>query len=398
MKTFVYAGRARGGLAVRGERVEESARAVAAALRNEGVLPTSIVLAPTRGSTRVLPKALAVFTRQLSVMVEAGVPLLQGLELLGREEPHRPLALAIANVRADVEAGVPLSDALCRQPRTFGGLYVHMVAAGEAGGALAAVLQRLAAYIEQQARLRARVRAAMMYPCTVMVIAAGVVGAILWKVVPAFTALFAGLGAELPAPTRAVIWMSRTVVVTLPLVALVAAAGAYGTKRYYEAASGRLRIDRLRLSVPLLGPLVRKIAVARFCRTLGTLIASGVPILSGFDITAATSGNAVIESAIRAVRARVERGETIAAPLRDTGVFPAMVAQMIGAGESTGALDVMLAKVADFYEEDVEVALNALLATLEPVLVAALGLIVGGIVISMYLPLFSLINQLAGQR
>jgi type IV pilus assembly protein PilC len=270
-----------------------------------------------------------------------------------------------------------------------------MVAAGEAGGILDVILQRLAIFIEKQAKLKAQVRSAMIYPISVLSIAIVVVMIILWKVIPTFTSLFEGLGATLPLATRVVIWMSQRVVIGMPFFIVGGITAAYLFRRYYQTIDGRMRVDRILLRMPLIGKIFRKVAVARFCRTLATLLSSGVPILDGLDITARTAGNAVIESAIAQVRLHIERGETIAQPLRATGVFPTMVVQMIGAGESTGALDTMLGKIADFYEEEVDVAVAGLLTVLEPALICVLGVIVGGIVISMYLPLFELINQMA---
>jgi type IV pilus assembly protein PilC len=328
-------------------------------------------------------------------MIDAGLPLVQCLELLGKEEPNKGLAAAIDSTRIDVEAGASLADAMQKRPYAFDALFTNMIAAGEAGGILDVILKRLATFIEKQAKLRSQVRSAMVYPISVLSIAAIVVAVILWKVVPTFTDLFNGLGAKLPLPTRIVIYASKKLIVAMPFVVGGVALAIWAFRRYYVTPNGRMRVDNVMLKMPLVGKIFRKVAVARFCRTLATLLSSGVPILDGLDITARTAGNAVVEKAINAVRSRIERGETIAAPLRATGVFPPMVAQMIGAGESTGALDAMLSKIADFYEEEVDVAVAGLLTVLEPALICVLGVIVGGIVISMYLPLFDLINQLA---
>jgi type IV pilus assembly protein PilC len=281
-----------------------------------------------------------------------------------------------------------------KHPKTFDGLYTNMIAAGEAGGILDTILKRLAVYIEKAVKLKAQVKSAMIYPVAVLVIAAGVVAVILWKVIPTFAALFAGLGAELPLPTRIVIWASNTLIRFLPFIVIGLVAGAFGLRQYYATDNGRHTIDRMLLRLPILGMILRKIAVARFCRTLATLISSGVPILDGLDITARTSGNAIVEDAIQATRKSIERGETVAAPLKETGVFPAMVTQMIGVGEATGALDTMLSKIADFYEEEVDTAVAGLLTLMEPVMMAFLGTVVGGIVIAMYLPIFGLISKL----
>jgi type IV pilus assembly protein PilC len=271
-----------------------------------------------------------------------------------------------------------------------------MVAAGEAGGILDTILKRLATYIEKAVKLAGQVKSAMIYPIAVMVIAGLVVGVILWKVIPTFASLFSGLGAELPLPTRIVIALSNNLVTYfIPLIIAMGAAG-YGFARYYATDAGRHVVDRIVLKLPILGDIMRKIAVARFCRTLATLISSGVPILDGLEITARTSGNAIIEDAIMLTRKSIERGETISAPLKETNVFPPMVTQMIGVGEATGALDTMLAKIADFYEEEVDTAVAGMLTLLEPVMIAFLGGIVGGIVIAMYLPIFGLIGKLTG--
>jgi len=351
-------------------------------------------VAPAARKRRVPAKSLAVFTRQLSVMIDAGLPLVQCLELLSREEPDKRLAEAVRAVQRDVEAGASLAEAMARQPHAFNPLFTHMVAAGETAGILDLIFKRLSTYIEKQVKLESQVRAAMIYPVAVVIIAAIVVAILLWKVIPVFASLFAGFNTQLPLATRIVMWLSDMFIYALPALLTGGFIGSVLFRRYYATAAGRYRVDSMLLRVPLIGPILRKVAVARFCRTLSTLITSGVPILTGLEITARTSGNAVVEAAVRTARVAIERGETIAAPLRATGVFPPMVGQMIGAGESTGALDVMLAKIAEFYEDEVDVAVAGLLTVLEPVMIAILGVIVGGIIISMYLPLFELINQL----
>jgi type IV pilus assembly protein PilC len=397
MTTFAWVGRTRTGQVVQGTRLADSIEALGVALKREQILVTKITEPAKKEQRyrRISTKSLAIFTRQFSVMIDSGLPLVQGLELLAKEEPDKHLAKAIDDVRADVEAGMSLADAMAKRPYAFDSLYSHMVAAGEAGGILDTILKRLSTFIEKQAKLTAQVKSAMIYPIAVLSIALIVVLVILWKVIPTFTSLFEGLGATLPFATRLVIWLSKKVVIGMPFMIAGVSLASYMFRRYYGTPDGRMRVDRILLRMPLLGKIFRKVAVARFCRTLSTLLTSGVPILDGLDITAKTAGNAVVETAIKQVRTRIERGESIAAPLRATGVFPAMVAQMIGAGESTGALDTMLAKIAEFYEEEVDVAVAGLLTVLEPVLIAFLGVIVGGIVVSMYLPLFDLINQLS---
>ena len=397
MTTYAWVGRTRTGQIVKGERAADSRDALGEALRREQILVTQIQAAARkeRRIKRVNARSLAIFTRQFSVMIDAGLPLVQCLELLGKEEPDKRLAMAIEETRRDVEGGTSLNEAMAKRPYAFDPLFTNMIAAGEAGGILDTILQRLAHFIEKQAKLQSQVRSAMIYPISVLSIAVIVVMVILWKVIPTFTSLFEGLGASLPLATRVVIWLSEQVVVAMPFLIGGTIAASYLFRRYYATAQGRMRVDRALLRMPLIGKILRKVAVSRFCRTLATLLSSGVPILDGLDITARTAGNAVIEKAIGQVRGHIERGETIAQPLRATGVFPPMVVQMIGAGESTGALDTMLAKIADFYEEEVDVAIAGLLTILEPALICVLGVIVGGIVISMYLPLFEIISQLA---
>lgn len=397
MTTFAWTGRMRNGQIVKGERAAETKEALTDALRREQILVTKIAPAAKKEgrSGRVRSKSLAIFTRQFSVMIDAGLPLVQCLELLAKEEPDKRLAAAIDKVKGDVEAGASLAEAMSRRPYAFDTLYTNMVAAGEAGGILDTILKRLSTFIEKQAKLAAQVRSAMIYPIVVLSIALIVVMVILLKVIPTFTALFEGLNAQLPLPTRVVIYASQQLIMMLPFMVVAFMGASYMLRRYYQTASGRMRIDQILLRAPLVGVILRKVAVARFCRTLATLLSSGVPILDGLDITARTAGNAVIEAAILQVRGRIERGESIAVPLKATGVFPPMVSQMVGAGESTGALDTMLAKIAEFYEDEVDVAVAGLLTILEPALICVLGVVVGGIVISMYMPLFDLISQLS---
>src|SRR5918999_708872 len=407
MPTFAYAGRTRGGENVTGERIADNADAAVAALRREQILVTRI--APTKEKAgaagaakkgklgkKVNPKSLAVFVRQFSVMIDAGLPLVQCLEILGSQEEDKNFAETILATRSDVESGASLADAMKRHPKAFDALFTNMIAAGEAGGILDAILKRLATYIEKAVKLKGQVKSAMVYPVAVIVIAVVVVAVILWKVIPTFATLFAGLGAELPLPTRVVIAASNNLVRFGPFIIVGLIALVFGVRSYYGTPGGRMVIDRFILRLPIFGLLMRKIAVARFCRTLSTLLASGVSILEALDITARTSGNAIIEEAILTTRKSIERGETIAQPLKDTAVVPPMVVQMISVGEATGALDTMLAKIADFYEEEVDVAVAGLLTLLEPLMIALLGGVVGGIVIAMYMPIFSLIGKLTG--
>ena len=406
MATFAYSGRTRGGETVSGERMADTMDAAVAGLRRDQIMVTRITPAKakaeekakkkTAGKTTkgVSAKSLAVFTRQFSVMIDAGLPLVQCLDILGSQEEDKNFAEVILQTRSAVEGGAALADAMRRFPKTFDPLFTNMIAAGEAGGILDTILKRLAVYIEKAVKLKAQVKSAMIYPVAVIVIAGLVVGVILWKVIPTFAAMFAGLGAELPLPTRVVIALSDNLVKYGTVGLPAAGVGLYLFKRYYGTNAGRHVVDAVVLKLPVLGLLMRKIAVARFCRTLSTLIASGVPILDGLEITAKTSGNAIIEDAIMATRTSIERGETISAPLKETKVFPSMVTQMISVGEATGALDAMLEKIAVFYEEEVDVAVAGMLTLLEPIMIAFLGVTVGGIVIAMYMPIFDMISKL----
>ena len=406
MPTFAYAGRTRAGQTVTGERIADTMDAAVAALRREQIQITKIdpiraAKAEAKPKTSkkgvsVPAKNLAIFTRQFSVMIDAGLPLVQCLDILGKQEPHKGFSGVILKVREDVESGAALADAMTKHPKTFDALYSNMIAAGEAGGILDTILKRLATYIEKAVKLKGEVKSAMIYPVAVIVIATLVVGAILWKVIPTFAALFAGLGAQLPLPTRIVIALSDGIVAYGWILIVALGAAGYGIKSYYATDGGRHLIDRMLLKTPILGDILKKVAVARFCRTLSTLLSSGVPILDGLDITARTAGNAIVEDAIQTTRSGIERGETISGPLRETQVFPSMVVQMINVGETTGALDAMLSKIADFYEEEVDTAVAGLLTLMEPIMIAFLGVVVGGIVIAMYLPIFDLISKLTG--
>jgi type IV pilus assembly protein PilC len=407
MATFAYSGRTRAGQTVNGEREADSMEAAVAALRRDQVLVTRInplkekaEKAAATGKVpkvkKVSPKSLAVFTRQFSVMIDAGLPLVQCLDILGTQEEDKSFGRVILETRAEVENGASLADAMRKNPKVFDALFTNMIAAGEAGGILDTILKRLATYIEKAVKLKNQVQSAMIYPVAIIVIAALVVGVILWKVIPTFATLFAGLGAELPLPTRIVIALSNGLVRYMPFILVGIAGSVFGLKSYYSTPGGRMTVDGLLLKMPVMGPMFRKIAVARFCRTLATLLASGVSILEALDITARTAGNAVVERALFLVRKSIEGGDTIAAPLKETGVFPPMVVQMIGVGEATGALDTMLGKIAEFYEEEVDVAVAGLLTLLEPLMIAVLGGVVGGIVIAMYMPIFALISNLTG--
>lgn len=349
---------------------------------------------PKAGYGKVPARTLAIFTRQFSVMIDAGLPLVQCLDILGTQQDNKAFQKIILAVRQDVESGSSLADAMRKHPRAFDDLYVNMVAAGEAGGILDTILRRLSSYIEKAVKLAGQVKTALIYPVAVLTVAAIVVFIILWKVIPTFAALFASLGATLPLPTRLVIAASNFVARYIFFIVIGIFTFMYFLKRYYATYKGRRVIDNLILKSPILGDIMKKIAVARFCRTLATLTSSGVPILDGLEITAKTAGNAIIEDAIMAVRKAVESGRTIAEPLGETKVFPPMVVQMIGVGEQTGALDAMLNKIAEFYEDEVDNAVAGLMKLMEPVMIAILGVVIGTIVIAMYMPMFDLIGKI----
>jgi type IV pilus assembly protein PilC len=403
MPVFTYRGTNKTGATVAGERTAGTKAEVSAALRRENINVSKLsekgkeFNIPSFGGSGVDSKELAIFTRQFSVMIDAGLPLVQCLEILAGQQENKTFQKILNGVRGSVEGGATLSASMKQYEKVFDPLYYNMVEAGETGGILDTILQRLSSYIEKNVKLKRAVQSAMIYPIAVFSIAGGVIILLLWKVVPIFTQLFNGLGAELPLPTRIVIQLSEFVGSIYGFIIAAFFVGAiFALKSWYGTPTGRMTIDTIILKIPLIGPLMRKIAVARFTRTLGTLISSGVPILEGLDITARTSGNAVVERAITQTRKAVEAGRSLVDPLKDTGVFPGMVTQMIGVGEQTGAMDAMLQKIADFYEDEVDAAVKDLLTAMEPIMIVVLGVVVGGIVISMYLPLFSLIGKLAG--
>jgi type IV pilus assembly protein PilC len=397
---YTWKGRTRAGKTQEGVLVAETKDAAIQSLRRQQIIVTAVT---EKGKEFALPKLgggisrkeIAIFTRQFSVMIDAGLPLVQCLEILGNQQENRVFQKALYEIRQDVESGTTLADALRKQPRAFDDLYCNMVAAGEAGGILDTILQRLSVYIEKIVKLRAAVRSAMVYPVAVILIAVAVVWIILWKVIPTFATLFEGLGATLPLPTRITIGLSNLVAAWWWLALLGGGILVFTINRYHKTYQGRRHIDGLLLRLPMLGAVLRKIAVARFCRTLGTLVSSGVPILDGLEITARTSGNSVVEDAIMSTRRSVEEGKTISEPLKATDVFPPMVVQMVAVGEATGALETMLNKIADFYEDEVDEATANLLAILEPVMIMFLGIVIGGIVVSMYLPMFDLISKIS---
>ena len=400
MPSFVWKGRTRNGQTQEGQLLADSRDAAAAVLRRQQIQITSlrekgreIKLIP-RIPRGVGAKRIAIFTRQFSVMLDAGLPLVQCLEILGDQEENRTFQAIIQQVRSDVESGSSLAEAMRRHPKAFDDLFTNMVAAGESGGILDIILQRLSTYIEKAVKLKSQVKSALIYPVSIIIIAALVVYIILWKVIPVFAQLFAGMGGEMPALTRMVISASNFVGSYSPFIVLIVVFGGVAINRWHNTPHGKRILDNLLLRIPVIGMLLRKIAVARFCRTLGTLTASGVPILDGLEITAKTAGNAIIEDAIMAVRKSVEEGKSVSEPLAQTKVFPSMVVQMINVGEQTGALDQMLSKIADFYEEEVDTAVAGLMKLIEPVMITVLGAVIGTIVAAMYLPLYSILSKI----
>ncbi len=407
MPTYAYKGRNRLNEMVAGEKAAASQDELRALLRREQIVMTQAlekgrdISIPKLGrKKKVRAKELAIFTRQFSVMIDAGLPLVSCIEILAEQQKNAFFKDVLHQVRQNVEEGATLAASLEKHPKVFDQLYTHMVEAGEAGGVLDLILQRLSTLIEKIVKLKRSIISASIYPAAVIVVAIAAVAIIMVVVIPQFEQIFLGLlgpGEILPLPTRIVMAISNFLAGWGGLAMLVALIGSsIGIKFYYQTPKGRHVIDALLLKAPIFGSILRKIAVARFSRILSTLLSSGVPILQSLEITAKTAGNVIVEDAIMKVRAGVERGESFVEPLKATEVFPHMVGQMVGVGEQTGALDAMLGKIADFYEDEVDSAIADLLALIEPALIAFLGITIGSIVISMYLPLFTLIGKLAG--
>jgi type IV pilus assembly protein PilC len=400
MPSFVWKGKSRSGQFQEGILLADTRDAAAATLRRQQIQITSLrekgrefpFLPKFPG--RVNQKRLAIFTRQFSVMLDAGLPLVQCLEIMGEQQDHIKFAEIINKTRTDVEGGMSLAEAMQKQPAAFDDLYVNMVAAGEAGGILDVILNRLAAYLEKVVKLKAQVKSAMIYPVTVITIAIGVVWIIMWKVIPVFAQLFAGLGGDLPFLTKMVVSASKIIGTYSPLIILAIVITFFALRAYHKTYRGKRVLDGLMLKIPIMGELLRKIAVARFCRTLATLTSSGVPILDGLEITAKTAGNSIIHDAVMAVRKAVEEGKTLSGPLGQTKVFPKMVVQMIHVGEQTGALDQMLSKIADFYEDEVDTAVEGMMKLLEPLMIVFLGGIIGVIVTAMYMPMYTILGKI----
>jgi len=396
MPIYKYEGKTLKGQVKKGEFEAADEGAVRVYLRQQNIIPTKIapkgkeIKLSLPFGKKVNQRAIAIFTRQLATMIDAGLPLVQSLEILSAQQEHKLFKDIIREIREDVEGGSTFAGALKKHPGTFDDLYTNLVVAGEEGGILDNILLRLAGYIEKAEALKKKVKSAMVYPTTIIGVAIIVVMILMIFVIPVFEDMFKGAGQSLPLPTLIVITMSKIVkkyvFIVIPAVGLL----LYLLRRYHHTENGKAVIDRLLLKLPVIGPLLQKISVARFSRTLGTLVSSGVPILDGLTIVSKTSGNKTIETAILNARASIREGETIAEPLNRSGMFPPMVIQMISVGESTGALDSMLSKIADFYEEEVDVAVGNLTSLLEPFLMMFLGVVIGGVVIAMYLPIFQM--------
>jgi len=402
MPNYVWKGRNLAGQTQSGVLTVDSREDVLAFLRKSRIIVTSVrekqqdlkFKLPMRKG--VGTREMAVFTRQFATMIDSGLPLVQCLEILSKQATNEHFKKTIEEVTGDVEAGATLNEALAKHPSVFDGLFVHMVNAGEAGGILDTILARLATYIEKSDSLRRKVKSALTYPAVVLTVAAGVTIFMLTAIIPTFARLFADFGAELPLPTRIVLMMSNTLRATWWMMVLAAVGAAIGLKKYYATDLGKHQIDRQTLKIPVLGDVLKKAGVARFTRTLGTLVSSGVPILKGLEITAETAGNVILSDAIKETRNSIGQGETISGPLSKCDVFPPMVVQMIAVGEETGALDAMLGKIADFYDDEVDTAVATLTSVIEPVLIVIMGGIVGGMVVAMYMPMFEMVKAIAG--
>jgi type IV pilus assembly protein PilC len=403
MASFKWEGRTRAGALQKGVIEADSQAAAQAMLAAQGV--KSAILKKSFGSMefklpglkpKVKTKDLVVFTRQFATMIDAGLPLVQCLDILSNQQPNRTFKEVLTSVKESVESGSTFADALAKHPRVFDRLFVNLIAAGEVGGILDTIMQRLASYIEKRLALIKKVKGAMVYPAVVVAVAIIVIIVILYWVIPVFQTMFAGAGQQLPAPTRIVIALSDfTKKYILAIIAAVILL-VMGFNAVRRTPKGRLVFDRISLRLPVFGPLLRKVAVAKFTRTLSTLISSGVPILEGLDVVARTAGNMVVEGAILKTREAISEGQTIAEPLAKTKIFPSMVVQMIAVGEATGALDQMLSKIADFYDQEVDEAVSALTAALEPMLMVFLGGAIGGLIVAMYLPIFSMATTVGG--
>lgn len=403
MPKFVYTATVPGGGEKKGEIEAPNLAQASAALKRQGMIPSSVsekkggalsflaVFAPG-----VTTKEIVIFSRQFATMIDAGLPLVQCLDILGSQQDNAAFKKTLLEVKGAVEGGSTFADALRKHPKVFDDLYVNLIAAGEVGGILDTILNRLSGFMEKSEKLKGKIKAAMTYPTAVIVIAAVIVTGLLVFVVPIFQGMFEGMGRALPLPTQIVVNMSTAMKKAWWLIGIIIAAIIIGLKQLYKTPKGRRIMDIVFLKLPVVGDLIRKTAVARFTRTLGTMVSSGVPILEALEIVANTAGNVIIKEAVMQARMSLSQGKTLAEPLMETKVFPGMVTQMIAVGEQTGALDAMLSKIADFYEEEVDVAVDGLTALIEPMLMAFLGVVVGGLVIALYLPIFQVAGAAAG--
>jgi type IV pilus assembly protein PilC len=402
MPTFTYSARSLGGELQAGSVELKSRDEVVGYLRKQRLVPVKIEQKQAQSLSLggllngVKTRDIVIFTRQFATMINSGLPLVQSLDILAKQSENPQLKKVIEQVLYDVESGQTLADALRQHPKIYTDLYVNMVAAGEAGGILDTILLRLATFLEKADALKRKIKGAMIYPGVIMTVAVGAVAVLLIFVIPTFQTMFAQAGIQLPGPTQFVIFLSETLQTRWYVFVGGIMAAAIGIQRYYKTSSGQLVLDRALLKAPVLGNLQRKAAIARFTRTLGTLVSSGVSILDGLEITARTAGNRVLHDAIMESRSSIAGGETISEPLKKAGVFPPMVVQMINVGEQTGGLDEMLTKIAEFYDEEVDAAVEALLAAMEPIMIVFLGVIVGGMIVAMYLPIFDMINAVGG--
>lgn len=401
MPTFLWKGKTSGGESAAGELVAENRAQLVQLLRKRRISVVNVREKPKGISISFLKrrsvstKELAIFTRQFATMINAGLPLVQCLDTISKQTENKYMKEVLYQVMQDVESGATLADALRRHKKVFNNLYVNMVEAGETGGALDDILERLAVHIEKADALKRKVKGAMTYPLVVLGVALGAAVFMLVFIIPTFARMFSDFGAALPLPTRIVLGVSYILRTYWWALAGVIIAAVFAVKRFYSTPMGKRKIDSFLLKSPVFGPLLRKTAVARFTRTLGTLISSGVPLLTGLEITAETAGNSVVKSAVLVTKAGIKEGDTIAKPLRGTGVFPPMVVQMVAVGEETGSLDRMLAKIADFYESEVDTAVDSLTSILEPAMIVLMGVLVGGMVVAMYLPMFKLVSVIA---
>ena len=403
MPIFVWEAQTRKGEIKKGEMEAANDVSLRAILRRQGLQSIKIRTKPKDLAEylpflkqRVKEKDVVVFARIFATMINAGLPLIQCLELLAQQEQNKTFKKIITSIKEDIEGGSTLSDALKKYPNVYDDLFVNLVAAGESGGILDVILQRLSSYMEKAMKLKSKVKGAMTYPASVLVISIGVVSLLLLKVIPVFQKMFEGMGGELPGPTLFLVNLSDLAQRYFIVAIVVVVVAFIAFKRFYKTERGTLIIDDLILRSPVFGPLLKKVAVSKFTRTMATMMSSGVPILDGLTIVSRTSGNKIIENALMKVRKSISEGKTIAEPLLETGIFPPMVVQMIAVGEATGALDTMLAKIADFYDDEVDAAVDAMTSLLEPFMMVFLGGVVGGMIIAMYLPIFKMASVVGG--